>query len=184
MLLFAEDETDLLLFPPLRAGWARVGEPVRVPLHGYNARRVVFGAMELRSGERVFVECERQRSADFQALLWAVRQKHLDQEIAMLLDEDPSHTAKASLALACQLQIRLLWLPKRASELNPMDTLWGHAKDVVCANKQYESIDEQVHRFVEFLKRLSDEEALSLAGICLPDFWLKNALSKDFLRPA
>jgi len=42
----------------------------------------------------------------------------------------------------------LLWLPKRSPELNPMDTLWGQAKDVIAANKQYATIDEQVGRFL------------------------------------
>src|SRR3954468_1082071 len=42
----AEDETDLLLFPPLRAGWAPRGEPAEVWLAGGDARRVVFGAMD------------------------------------------------------------------------------------------------------------------------------------------
>lgn len=48
--LLAEDETDLLLFPPLRAGWAKAGEPAQVWLSGWNARRVIFGAMDLRTG--------------------------------------------------------------------------------------------------------------------------------------
>ena len=49
----------------------------------------------------------------------------------------------------------LLWLPKRSPELNPMDTLWGQAKDVIAANKQYATIDEQVDRFLDYLDSLS-----------------------------
>jgi hypothetical protein len=47
-VLLAEDETDVRLFPPLRAGWAKRGEQVRVPLSGRNALRVIFGALNLR----------------------------------------------------------------------------------------------------------------------------------------
>jgi len=43
-----EDETDLLLFPPLRAGWAQRGKSAEVPLSGRNARWVVFGAVAVR----------------------------------------------------------------------------------------------------------------------------------------
>ena len=60
----------------------------------------------------------------------------------MLLDEAPSHTAKGSLRAAEGMT--LMWLPKRAPELNPMDTLWGQGKDVVAANKQFATIDDQV----------------------------------------
>jgi hypothetical protein len=66
----------------------------------------------------------------------------------MVLDEDPSHTAKGSVGLAEELEIELLWLPKRATELNPVEGLWGDGKDVVRADHQYESIDEQAERFV------------------------------------
>jgi transposase len=49
-VVLAEDETNLLLFPPLRASWAQRGEPAPVPITGRNARRVVFGALNLRTG--------------------------------------------------------------------------------------------------------------------------------------
>ena len=98
----------------------------------------------------------------------------------MLLDEDASHTAKASVGLAEELQIELLWLPKRAPELNPIEALWGDGKDVVCAGHQYESIDEQVQRFVAYLTGLSRDEALDKAGVRSRSLWLRAALSKTF----
>ena len=51
-VVLVEGETDLLLFPPLRAAWSVRGEPAGVLLSGWNARRVVFGAMNLRTGAR------------------------------------------------------------------------------------------------------------------------------------
>ncbi len=54
-VLLVEDETDLLLFPPLRAGWALRGRPREVRISGQNARRVVFGAMNLCTGRRWFL---------------------------------------------------------------------------------------------------------------------------------
>jgi len=59
-----------------------------------------------------------------------------------------------------------------------MDTLWGQAKDVISANKQYATIDEQVDRFLAFLDSLSGREALHTSGVLSDDFWLKAALSK------
>jgi hypothetical protein len=182
--LLIEDETDLLLFPPLRAGWAREGEPAKVLLTGRNERRVVFGSMDLRTGRRVFVAREHGRSPDFQVLLESVRGQQGERPVAMLLDEDPCHTAKASVSLAEELDIQLVWLPKRAPELNPMDTLWGHAKDHISANRQYKTIDEQVERFVGYLESLTDHKALRLAGVLSHRFWLRSALSKNYLGPA
>lgn len=49
-VVLAEDETNLLLFPPLRAAWSPRGQAKRVVLSGRNARRTVFGALNLRTG--------------------------------------------------------------------------------------------------------------------------------------
>jgi hypothetical protein len=160
--VLAQDETDLLLFPPLRAGWSKRGEAARVRLGGRNARRVVFGAMNVRTGTRLFVPREKGRSADFQAFVSEVRSAYRGWHVALLLDEDPCHTAQASRRAVEGMS--LLWLPKRSPKLNPMEALWGVGKDVISANKQYETIEEQVHRFLMYLCRLPDREALHTSG--------------------
>jgi hypothetical protein len=113
----AEDETDLLLFPPLRANWSRRGEANRVLLSGRNARRVIFGAMNLRTGTRLFLARQHQRQEDFQAFLHLVHEHYRGWHVALLLDENPSHKATRSQRLASDLNIQLLWLPKRSPEL-------------------------------------------------------------------
>src|SRR5271163_3086849 len=64
-----EDETDLLLFPPLRACWARRGQDADVPLSGANAKRVLLGALNPSNGTRLFLERKKQRKEDFQEFL-------------------------------------------------------------------------------------------------------------------
>jgi hypothetical protein len=175
-VVLAQDETDLLLFPPLRSCWSPVGQPREVLLCGRNARRVVFGAMNLRTAKRLFLVRERQRAVDFQAFLRVVHYYYRGWHVAMLLDEDPSHTAKGSVELADWFAIELLWLPKRCPQLNPMDTLWGQGKDVVSADKRYANLDEQVDRFLRHLEGLSAWEALDTAGVNSEDFWLRTVL--------
>lgn len=171
-----EDETDLLLFPPLRGNWSRRGEAGRVQISGWNARRVVFGAMNLRSGRRLFLTRYRQRQDDFQAFLKLIHDHYRGWRVAIVLDENPSHTAKRSQQLADEMGIELLWLPKRAPELNPMDTLWGQGKDIISANLQYPTIDDHVHAFIEYLETLTNWEARYTAGILSKGFWLKSVL--------
>jgi hypothetical protein len=175
-VVLAQDETDLLLFPPLRSCWSPVGQPKEVVLCGRNARRVVFGAMNLRTGSRYFLVREHQRAVDFQEFLRVLHHHYRGWHVALLLDEDPSHTAKGSVQLAECFDVEPLWLPKRVPELNPMDTLWGQAKDVVCADKQYPSLDEQVDRFIGHLGSLSPLGALHSAGVFSDDFWLLDVL--------
>lgn len=171
-----------MMFPPSRAGWALKGEPAKVHLSGWNARRVIFGGMNLVTGTRLMPPRPEGRAGDFQAFLSHVRRHYRGRHVALLLDEDPSHTAKGSLQAAEGMT--LLWLPKRSPELNPMDTLWGQAKDVIAANKRYATIDEQIDRFLAFLDGLSGHEALHASGVLSDDFWLRTTLSKKFCGPA
>jgi len=182
-VLLAEDETDLRLFPPLRAGWAKRGEPAPVPISGANAKRVLSGAINLRTGARLFHARRHGRGADFRSFLGRVRGHWRGWHIAMLLDEDSSHTAGDSELLAAALGVELLWLPKRSPHLNPMDHLGRHGKEVVCANRQFGSIDEEVRHFLRYLEGLTPREALTKAGVLSGDFWLDPWVSKNFWRP-
>jgi DDE superfamily endonuclease len=183
-VLLAEDETDLLLFPPLRSCWALRGQPAYVPLSGRNARRVIFGALNLRTGHRLLLPREHQRAVDFQAFLRFVHNHYRGWRVTWLLDEDSSHTAFSSQQLAERLSMKMIWLPKRSPELNPLDHLWGHGKDAICANRQYETIESQVARFIDYITSLSNTDALRKAGILSGGFWLANVMSKDFCGPA
>jgi hypothetical protein len=181
-VVLALDETDLLLFPPLRAGWSKRGQAAKVWLSGGNTRRVVFGTLNLRSGSRLLLPRPKGRSEDFQAFLAAIGWHYRGWHVALLLDGDSCHTAEASQRRAEGMT--LLWLPKRSPELNPLDTLWGQAKDVISANKQYTSIDEHVDRFLGHLYSLSNREALRTSGVLSEKFWLRDVLSKNLWRPA
>jgi hypothetical protein len=165
-----------LLFPPLRACWALRGQSALVRLCGWNARRVIFGAMNLCTGRRLFLPRENGKAEDFQEFLDLIHEVYRGWHVGLLLDEDPSHTAEDSRSLADNYDIDLLWLPKRCPELNPLDTLWGQGKDRISANKQYATIDDQVERFLDQLQRLSGKEALHTAGVLSDHFWLKQAL--------
>jgi transposase len=181
-VVLAEDETDLLLFPPLRAAWAKRGEPARVWLSGRNARRVIFGALNVRTGARLFLPRKKGRSADFQAFVTEVRWHYRGWHVALLLDEDPCHTAQAS--VRATEGMTLLWLPKRSPRLNPLERLWGQGKDLISANKQYATIEPQVDLFLAFLRNLSHQEALHMSGVLSGNFWLQGALSNLFCPPA
>ena len=181
-VVLAQDETDLLLFPPLRAGWSLKGQSAKVYLSGRNARRVIFGTLNLMTGTRLLLPRLKGRSDDFQAFLEEVSRHYWGWHVALMLDPDSCHTAKGSLRKAEGMS--LLWLPNRSPELNPIETLWGQGKDVISANKQYETIEEQVDRFVDQIMSLSAREALHTSGILSSNFWLRSTLSKKFCGPA
>ena len=174
-----EDETDLLLFPPLQGGWSPRGQALAVPISGHNARRTLFGTIHLLSGHRLVLAQQRQRAVEFceflDILLWHYRGWH----VVVLLDEDSSHTAGESQSLAEDLGMEFLPLPNRAPELNGMDQLWRRCKQTISGNFQYGSIDQHVDRFIDYVLRLPTREAFRKAGLLSPDFWLRDYLDRD-----
>jgi len=122
-LLF-EDETLLRWFPPLRHVWAFRGEQAVVPITGRNAKRVLFGALNPKTGHRLILRRSRQTQEDFQVFLGYLRRHYRGRPIWLLLDRAPAHDAAHSRRLAERLGIELIWLPKQCSELNAVDQLW------------------------------------------------------------
>jgi transposase len=167
-----EDETDLLLFPPIRAGWFLRGKPATVPISGENAKRVIFGTIDVDTGRRVLISREAPCAVDFQVLLRKIRKAYGRRKVALLLDKASRHTAQTTTDLGAELSIDFIWLPRRATNINPMDRLWRWGKDKICANKQHSSIDYQAEFFIEYLTALSPQEALRKAGILSGRFWL------------
>jgi transposase len=167
-----EDETDLLLYPPLRAGWFLRGQAAEVPIKGENAKRTVFGSINIETGHRVFVPRAGACASDFQAILLQIRQEYGSHKVAVLLDRASRHTAATSKQLARGLDIQLLWLPSRCVNINPMDRLWRWGKEKICANRQHVSIDYQADFFIDYLRKLSPQEAIRQSGLRSKKFWL------------
>lgn len=174
---WAQDETIVRLFPPLRKGWAPRGQQAEVRISGRNARRVIFGGINLRTGERLLMTRRRQTAADFEQFLLLLRHQHPKGTIALLLDENRTHVGPPARAAAARLDIRLLSLPKRSPELNPADHLWRWAKQKLAANRQAVDIDTLAHFFVEGILRLSPMETLRRAGVLSKRFWLRKSMS-------
>lgn len=145
----------LRLFPPWRCAWAKRGEQARVPITGRNARRVLQGTINLKTGHRILLRHPDRKHRNFGLYLRLLRRRYQSRPIWMVLDRDGSHTAPENLRLAQQLDIHLLWLPKQCSELNPMDQLWKEVKKDTAANRQYATIDEAADYAEAWIKHLT-----------------------------
>lgn len=70
------DWTLLRLYPPLRAMWAEIGTQAEVCITGQNAKRVLFGAINLRTARRtVHVGC-RAGAREVRAFLLVLRKAY------------------------------------------------------------------------------------------------------------
>lgn len=183
-VVLAEDETDLRLFPPLQGAWRRRGESRDVKLSGYNAKRTVFGSINISSGKRLYLLTEHSAGEDFRTYLRYVRGHYRGWNVVMLIDGDSCHTANETEAYAKEIGIKLMRLPIRCPELNPMEGIWRDAKKTICANRQYASIEEEAARFFTYLELQSSHTALTKSGLLSETFWLHEFVSKNFCEPA
>lgn len=175
VLLFI-DATTLRWFPPLRYAWAFRGTQALVKITGRNAKRVLFGALNPRTGHRLVLRRFRQRQEDFQAFLQHLRHHYGGRPIWLLLDKAPCHDAIKSQQLAAQWGFTLLWLPKQCPELNPVDHLWKELKRLMAANRQFKTVDKGADYAEHWFLGLTPREALRKGGILSKDFWLKDIL--------
>jgi hypothetical protein len=176
-VLLAEDETILRLFPVLRRAWGFRGEAIKIGITGCNAKRVLFGAINVRTGHRIVMPASNMRQQHFQTFLARLHKSYPGRQIWLLLDKAPAHIAPKSQALAKKLGIVLVWLPKQCSELNPMDHLWRALKANICANYQFPNIDKHLAYAQDWTLDLPPSKALNLAGVLSKDFWLKAFLT-------
>ena len=168
------DETILRLFPPLRAGWAWRGEQAEVRISGYNARRVLYGAINPRTGHRLVMRGRGMRQGEFQAFLRLLRRRYGRRPLVLLLDKADCHTAAESRRLAAELGVELVWLPKQRPELNAMDHLWRGLKQQVAANRQYRAVDELADYAERWALGLTPRQARRKAGVLSEDYWLAD----------
>jgi transposase len=153
-----------------------------VPITGTNAKRVLFGAIDLRTAHRIVLIRRHAGQVDAQAFLSELRRRYRRAgQIWLLADRASAHTAPQTLAVAAQLRIRFLWLPKQAPELSPMDQLWRELKRLIAANRQAESIDALADNAAEWLLTLTPQQARRKAGMTSKRFWLKGLLQHLWL---
>jgi hypothetical protein len=175
VLLF-EDETILRLLPVLRRAWSLRGEQAAVPITGHNAKRVLFGTINLRTGHRIVYRGPNMRQEHFQAFLHLLRRRYGGREIWMILDEASCHVAARTQTLAKALRITLVWLPKQCSELNGMDQLWRGLKEQISANYQFKNIEEHAAYAENWVRSLTKLEARLKASVLSEHFWLRSFL--------
>jgi len=164
----------------VRAAWAPVGQQASVAISGQNAQGNLYCALNLRSGRRATLKRPHQRQGNFQAFLRRLRHgRGAHDPLYLLVDSHSSHKARASLQLARELKVILLWLPKQCPRLNPVEHLWRALKADVAANRQFASIEETLRYAETWTQRLSPQQAFRKAGLLSPKYWL-HKLYKNF----
>jgi putative transposase len=143
------DETTLTLDPPLRACWMKIGQQKRIPATrpGEKQKRHVFGGYNWKRDIVTWTVAKTKNSATFIDFLEELLVKtYSTGRVVLVMDNASYHKSAASLAALSLFEHRvmLVWLPPYGSDLNPIERFWRHLKDLACANKLQDKIEEVV----------------------------------------
>jgi transposase len=164
VILYA-DESRVQLLPLIRAMWHWVGQQIRVPTPGNNDSRALFGAFNIRTGQWTHLVRHRMRKEDFIAFLDHLLVVYPTEVIILIVDNYSSHTAGVVTAwLKEHPRLRLFYLPKYCSHLNPVEQIWLRMKNKIAANRLYGSMQLLLDAVTEFFKEMSPEQALEWAA--------------------
>ena len=171
-MLVRLDETSIPETPPLVACYGHRGEQVEVPVRGQHARRVLHGALNIRSGAILFLLTETGDQQPHRALLEMIRRHWSGWHSVLFEDRGSPHTAATSRRCAKALDIEGRFLPRAPPELNAMDHLWRYGKGCLLANRATQTMDASAEAACQALLALSPHERLRKAGVRSGHFWL------------
>lgn len=164
--VLAHDECDCHLVPVLRAMWQRRGEQVRVPTPGQNAKRGVFGALDLRSGRWFYRLTEHKRSVEFIAFLTTLLTAYPQGVLYLIVDNASIHTSKAvKVWLAAHSRLQLIYLPTYSGhQLNPVEKIWWDLKACIAANHGFKTLAELDKAIRQYFANMTAQAMLTLAN--------------------
>jgi len=151
------DETTLTLDPVLRACWMKVGRQKRVPATqpGEKQKQHIFGGYNWKRDTVTWTVAKTKNSATFIDFLEELLVKQFPTgRVVLVMDNASYHKSAASIAALSLFEHRVMpvWLPPYCSDLNPIERFWRHLKDLACANKLQDKIENVVNSAEKILK--------------------------------
>jgi transposase len=142
--LIAVDECDLHLLAPVRAMWQRIRTQVHLTTPGQNAKRPIFGGLDVRTGQWFSRLADHKRTTDFIAFLTDLLAAYPVGMIYVILDNSSIHSSAALLKwVAAQGRIDLVYLPTYCGHrYNPVEKVWWRFKGFIAANRCVRSLAE------------------------------------------
>lgn len=159
------DESRVQLLPLIRGMWHWAGQQIRIPTPGTNVARVVFGALNIRTGQWAYLIREHVRKEDFIAFLEHLLIVYPSGPIILIVDNFSSH--KAHLVrewLAQHPRLQLCYLPTYCSHLNPVENIWLRLKNSIAANRLYGSMKLLMEVVETFFEQMTPQKALAWAA--------------------
>jgi transposase len=166
------DETIITETPPLYSCYGHIGGQVRVPITGNRSKRILHGAINIKTGDISLLITKEWTKPEHQGFLSMIRSHWRGWDIVLFEDRAGQHTSPESLEWAEELGIEIRLLPRATPELNAMDHLWRHTKREALGDRETETVDRSALDACQYIIDLSPRDRLRKAGVLSGDFWL------------
>jgi len=157
-VVISQDETEFHLYPYLVAIWCVVGSPQpEVPTPGKNQKRVLYGGLNLKTGELTGHWAATKSGGHFIEYLETLLAAYPEQKILMIADNGSFHHTKKVDAYLEEHQDRLevKWLPPYCPDLNDIERTWRKLKASHASNFLFNSLDELVANVQKGIQELN-----------------------------
>lgn len=139
----------------------KVGQQKRIPATrpGSKQHRHIFGAYNWCKDTVTWTSAERKNSATFISFLEELLVKRYPTGRIVLVMDNASYHKSASVLAALSLfehRVMVIWLPPYCSDLNPIERFWRYLKELACANKLENSIEDVLKSTVKILNEQND----------------------------
>jgi hypothetical protein len=171
-VLLMLDETIITETPPLYSCYGHIGQQVQVPITGNRAKRILHGAINVKSGDVALLITAEWTKETHQTFLAMIRAHWRGWNLMLFEDRASQHKSPKSLSYAAQLGIEVRLLPRATPELNAMDTLWRRTKQGTVGSRATKTVDQSALDACQYLIDLSPHDRLRQAGVLSGDFWL------------
>ncbi|MCB0005833.1 MAG: IS630 family transposase [Anaerolineales bacterium] len=151
VLLFA-DELTYFRRAELRSMWQKRGRKQRrlSQQPGANTKARVVAAVNAITGQLLYLQRRKIGRFELCRFLAQIRAAYpLAERLYLVQDNWPTHKHPLVLASACDLQLRLLFLPTYASWLNPIEKLWRWLRQDILHNHNLSDDFKRLRLLVE-----------------------------------
>ena len=168
------DETIITETPPLSSCDGHIGTQVRVPITGNRSKRILHGAINVRTGDVSLLITTEWTKEIHQGFPSVIRSHWRGGNILLFEDRASPHTSPESLEGAEGWGIEVRLLPEATPELNAMDHLWRHTKREALGDRATATVDRSALDACQDIIDLGRHDRLRKAGVLSGNFWLTS----------
>jgi putative transposase len=151
------------------AGFGRISDPascwsppdIRPEILFQRTRtyKMVFGAVSPTDGKTFFMVLDKCNTESMNLFLKALSKRFSDDIIVLTVDNATYHKSKE---LVVPDNIKLVYLPPRTPELNPIEVVWREIRKLGFKNIYFPDIDSVVNKFFEVTRKMTKKQIMSI----------------------